>query len=209
MFGNQSYGSAWHKATIKFVEKCILISWFWAYLEVYHWEKFLCKCLFVQYRWSVTLIAEVSSKCKHYFLVAIIIGAPQMCTNMAFTGLCKFLWNISTDILNLGKCTGLKPGELSSCGYPGWWLKTRESLQRAGVDCCVHIDLASTLISNNIWGHESWILRWKDNLTLNCCVAWLRHSYDSLVLGCPQAVQVVQYGISFVALPMALLVMKN
>jgi len=28
------YGDAWHKATIEFVQKYILISWFWAVLEV-------------------------------------------------------------------------------------------------------------------------------------------------------------------------------
>ena len=32
-FEFQSYGGAWHKATIAFVEKCILISWFVAFLE--------------------------------------------------------------------------------------------------------------------------------------------------------------------------------
>ena len=33
-FEFQGYGDAWHKAMIEFVEKYILIPWFWAFLEV-------------------------------------------------------------------------------------------------------------------------------------------------------------------------------
>ena len=43
---------------------------------------------------------------------------------------------------------------------------TWESLQRAEADCCVPIGLVSTLMCNFIYGNKSWILWWKESLTL-------------------------------------------
>ena len=70
--------------------------------------KMLGKYLFVQYRWSLTKIAQVSSRCWHYFPVAILVHHRCAPTWHFHTGPCKFLRKISTNIRSLGKCTGLK-----------------------------------------------------------------------------------------------------
>ena len=49
-----SYGEAWHKATIVFVKRQTLISWYLAILGV----KVLCKCFLVKFRYSVDQVAR-------------------------------------------------------------------------------------------------------------------------------------------------------
>ena len=53
-------------------------------------------------------MAKVNSRCLHYFRPPR--GTP---TRRLHTGLCKFVQNISSNILSLEKCTDLKLGEVA------------------------------------------------------------------------------------------------
>ena len=81
-----------------------------------HWEKCLCKCLFVKYRQSVAQIANVSSRCLNYFPAAILAHISCAPTWRFHTELCKFLRNIS---LSLVSCR-FQCSRLHSCHLQSW-----------------------------------------------------------------------------------------
>ena len=85
---------AWHKATIEFAEKYILISWFWAFLEFRALEKglmLLLVCL-------VLIISRLESQNKfqilNYIPAAILVYHRCTPTWRFLTGQCKFQGNI-------------------------------------------------------------------------------------------------------------------
>ena len=58
-------------------------------------------------------MAKVSSRCLHYFPVAMLVSLGGTLTWLLHTGLCKFVQNISTNIWSLGTRIDLKLGEVS------------------------------------------------------------------------------------------------
>ena len=57
-------------------------------------------------------MAKVSSRCLHYFPVAMLVSLGGTLTWLLHTGLCKFVQNILTNIWSLGTRTDLKLGEV-------------------------------------------------------------------------------------------------
>ena len=69
---------------------------------------FVCLVLIIS-----RLDRQKSFRFLHYFPVAILVD-HQMCSNIAFSVICKFLQNISTNLCSLRKRIALKRGELSN-----------------------------------------------------------------------------------------------